>query len=58
MILQISLNKDYLSNKSSSAMSLEPTDREDIANTISFLNSKKDPGPNSIPIEYYFFLKK
>ena len=45
---------DYLSNKSSSTIFLEPTDKEEIANIISSLNSKKASGPNSIP--YRIFL--
>ena len=40
---------DYLSNKSSGTIFLEPTDKEEIANIISSLNSKKASGPNSIP---------
>ena len=40
---------DYLSNKSSGTIFLEPTDKEEIANIISSLNSNKASGPNSIP---------
>ena len=37
---------DYLSNKSSRTIFLEPTDKEEIANIISSLNSKKASGPS------------
>ena len=33
---------DYLSNESSSTIFLQPTDKEEIANIISSLNSSKD----------------
>ena len=52
---------DYLSNESSSTIFLQPTDKEEIANIISSLNSNKASSPNSIPfkilflLEYYFF---
>ena len=46
---------NYLLNESSSTIFLQPTDKEEIANIISSLNSNKASGPNSIPIEYYFF---
>ena len=47
---------DYLSNKNSSTIFLQPADKEEIANTISLLNSNKASGPNNIYlIEYYFF---
>ena len=39
---------DYLSNETSSSIFLQPTDKEEIANIISFLNSNKASGPNSI----------
>ena len=47
----------YLSNETSSTIFLQPTDKEEIANGISSVNSNKVPGPNSIPFlaEYYFF---
>ena len=48
---------DYLSNKSSSTIFLEPTDKEEIANIISSLNSKKASGPNSIPYRILFLLE-
>ena len=40
---------DYLSNKSSTTIFLQPTDKEEITNIISSLNSNKASGPNSIP---------
>ena len=46
---------DYLSNKSSSTIFLEPADKEEKANIISSLNSKK--GPNTIPCGILFLLK-
>ena len=46
---------DYLSNENSSTIFLQPTDKEEIANIISSLNSNKASGPNSIPYKYYFF---
>ena len=48
---------DYLSNESSSAIFLQPTDKEEIANIISSLNSNKASGPNSIPYRILFLLK-
>ena len=39
---------DYLSNESDSTIFLQPTDKEEIANIISSLNSSKASGPNSI----------
>ena len=48
---------DYLSNKSSSTIFLEPTEKEEIANIISSFNSKKSSGPNSIPYGKLFLLK-
>ena len=47
---------DYLSNKSSTIF-LEPTDKEEIANIMSSLNSKKTSGPDSIPYGTLFLLK-
>ena len=49
---------DYLSNESSSRIFLQPTDKEEIANIISSLNSNKDSGPNSMPYRILFLLKK
>ena len=48
---------DYLSNENSSTILLEPTDKEEIASTISSLNSNKASGPNSIPCRILFLLK-
>ena len=48
---------DYLSNKSDSTTFLQPTDKEEIANIISSLNSCKAFGPNSIPYRILFLLK-
>ena len=48
---------DYLSNETSSAVFLQPTDKEEIANIISSLNFKKAYGPNSIPYRILFLLK-
>ena len=33
---------------------MQPTDKEEIANIISSLDSNKVSGPNGIPIECYF----
>ena len=41
---------DYLSNESSSTIFLQSTDKEEIANIISTLNSNKASGPSSIHI--------
>ena len=46
-----------LSNEDSSAIFLQPTGKEEIANTISSLNSNKASGPNSIPYRVLFLLK-
>ena len=48
---------DYLSNENSSTISLQPTDKEEIANIISSLGSNKASGPNSIPYRILFLLK-
>ena len=48
---------DYLSNESGSAIFLQPTVKDEIANIISSFNSNKPSGPNSIPLECYFFEK-
>ena len=48
---------DYLSNEIGNTIFLQPTDKEEIANIISSLNSNKVPGPNIYIIEYYFFSK-
>ena len=47
---------DYLSNESSSTIFLQPTDKEEVANIISSLNSNK-AGPNSIPYRILLLLK-
>ena len=49
---------DYLSSENSSTIFLQPTDKEEIANIISSLNSNKASGPNSIPYRILFLLKK
>ena len=46
---------DYLSNENSSTIFLQPTDKEEIANIISSLNSNKASGKIVYLIEYYFF---
>ena len=48
---------DYLSNESDSTIFLQPTDKEEIANIISSLNSSKASGPNSIPYRMLFLPK-
>ena len=48
---------DYLSNKASSTIFLQPTDKEEIANIISSLNTNKASGPNNIPYKILFLLK-
>ena len=47
----------YLSNKSSSTIFLEPTDKEEVANIISSLNSKRLLVQIVYLIEYYFLWK-
>ena len=48
---------DYLSNESYSTIYLLPTNKEEIANIIPFLNSSKVSGPNSIPYRILYLLK-
>ena len=48
---------DFLSNESNSTIFPQPTDKEEIANIISSLNSSKASGPNSIPYRILFLLK-
>ena len=48
---------DYLSNDSDSTIFLEPTDKEEIANIISCLNSSKVSGPNRVPYRILFPLR-
>ena len=40
---------DYHSNENESKIFLQPTDKEEIANIISSVNSSKISGPNNIP---------
>ena len=40
---------DYLSNESISTLFLQPTDKGELVNIISSLNSKKVYGPNCVP---------
>ena len=40
---------DYLANENGSTIFLQLIEKEEIANYISSLNSKKASGPNSIP---------
>ena len=47
----------YLSNENSSTIFLQPTDKEEIANIISSLNSNKASGLNNIPYRILFLLK-
>ena len=47
---------DYLSNESSSTTFLQPTDKEERADIISSFNSKRAPGPNSVPCRISFLL--
>ena len=44
-------------NENGSTIFLQPTDKEEIANIISSLNSNKASGPNSIPYRILFLLK-
>ena len=48
---------NYLSKESDSTIFLQPTDKEEIANIISSLNSSKASGQNSIPYRILFLLK-
>ena len=47
----------HFSDESDSTIFLQPTDKEEIANIISSLNSSKASGPNSIPYRILFLLK-
>ena len=49
---------DYLSNENSGTAFLQTTDKEEISNIISSLNSNNASGPNSIPYRILFLLKK
>ena len=48
---------DYLSNENNNTIFLQPTDKEEIVNIISSLNSNKASSPNSIPYRILFLLK-
>ena len=48
---------DYLANENGNSIFLEATDKEEIANIISSLNSNKTSGPNSIPYRILLLLK-
>ena len=48
---------DYLSNESVTTLLLQPTDREEIVNIVSSLNSNKASGPNSTPYRILSLLK-
>ena len=48
---------DYLANENGNSIFLEATDKEEIANIISSLNSNKASGPNSIPYRILLLLK-
>ena len=48
---------DYLSNESDSTIFLQPTDKKEITNIISSLDSSKTSGPNSTPYRILFLLK-
>ena len=48
---------DYLSNESDSTIFLQPTDKEEIANIISSVNSSKASDPNTLPYRILFLQK-
>ena len=48
---------DYVSNESDSTVFLQPTNKKEIANIISSLNSSKASGPNSVSYTILFLLK-
>ena len=48
---------DYLANENGNSIFLQPTDKEEIANIISSLNSNKASCPNSIPYRILLLLK-
>ena len=50
-------HKHFSDSESDSTIFLQPTDKEEIANIISSLNSSKASGPNSIPYRILFLLK-
>ena len=47
----------HLKNECDSAVFLQPTNKEEIPNIISSINSNKASGPNSIPYRTLFLLK-
>ena len=49
---------DFLNNQCNNSIFIQPTDSEEIANTISTLNMNKSSGPNSIPYKILNLLKK
>ena len=53
----IKYSHKHFSNKSSTTIFLQPTDKEEITNIVSSLNSNKASGPNSIPYRILFPLK-
>ena len=57
LIITLPLKLKLLSNESDSTIFLQPTDKEEIANIISSLNSNKASGPSSIPYRILFLLK-
>ena len=57
LIITLPLKLKLLSNESDSTIFLQPTDKEEIANIISSLNSNKASGPNSIPYRILLLLK-
>ena len=48
---------DYRANENGNSIFLQPTDKEEIANIVSSLNSNKASGPNSIPYRILLLLK-
>ena len=54
----IKYSHKYFSNKNGNTIFLQPTDKEEIANITSSLNSNKASDPNSIPYRILFLLKK
>ena len=48
---------DHLSNENNNTIFLQPNNKEEMAKIISYLNSNKASGPNSIPYRILFLLK-
>ena len=48
---------DYLLNETTSAILLQPTDKEEIANITSSLNYSKTSGPKRLPHRILFLIK-